>query len=99
MVVLNIINDMMPEMDESFDVQILSVSDEGTIGDNSSCKQPRMLCTLFISLSLHLLVTVTIGASDDPNGRFRFSPSSLSVSVEEAGAVVNEENGMRYEPI
>uniref|UniRef100_A0A1X7VF86 Staphylococcus aureus surface protein A n=3 Tax=Amphimedon queenslandica TaxID=400682 RepID=A0A1X7VF86_AMPQE len=70
---LNIINDNMPELDESFDVQIFSVSNEGLTGDNNS-------------------LTVTISANDDPNGRFGFSPSSLSVSVEEAGAVVNDDN-------
>lgn len=93
---VNITNDNDPELDESFDVQIFSVSNEGIRGDNNSCKQPSILFTPFYKSLLFISVTVTISANDDPNGRFGFFPSPLSISAEEAGAVVNDDNSMRY---
>lgn len=95
-VVVSIIDDSVPELNEVFCISLVLPNGGAVIGDIPEGGLIYFAC-YYVCYCVHMLcwftVCVTILLNDDAFGQFSFDSASLAVFVEEAGEITTSDNG------
>lgn len=93
-VVINVVDDDLPELNEAFCIRLVLPEGGAVVGEvpEGIVIHGKLQC-MCDYVNVCFAVCVTILLNDDAYGQFSFDSSSTSVSIEEAGEIATAANG------